>query len=257
MSDETRARLFTELVGIARTLRAENGCPWDREQTLASLVPYVIEEAHEVGEAVAENPGDALRSELGDLFFLILMMVAISEEHGTFRMEDLLVGAAEKMRRRHPHVFGDVRVDGSADVMRNWETIKRAESADRKSPLDGVPKTLSALLRARRIQEKAANVGFDWPTTAGAFEKVEEETEEIRARLAGGLDAADEVGDLLFSVVNLSRFLRVNPEEALRATTEKFLRRFRHVEEAMAQSGRALTLEEMDRAWEAAKAEEK
>jgi MazG family protein len=249
-------RLFAELAAIARTLRGEDGCPWDREQTLDSLVPYILEEAHEVAESVADGPAEALRAELGDLLFLILMMAAISEERGAFRLADVLAGSAEKMRRRHPHVFGEVQVGGSADVMRNWEAIKRTESSDRSSLLEGVPKTLSALLRARRVQEKAAHVGFDWPDSSGALAKIDEETAEIRERIDSGADAAGEIGDLLFSVVNLSRFLRINPEDALRATTEKFLRRFRRVEDAMAESDRPLTLEEMDRAWNQAKREE-
>ncbi len=252
--------LFADLAALAATLRGEGGCPWDREQTLDSLVPYLIEEAHEVAEALADGPPEgrpaALRTELGDLLFLVLMMSTISEERGAFRLDELLASAAEKMRRRHPHVFGDVRVNGSAEVVRNWEAIKRTESARRESLLDGVPKTLSALLRARRIQEKAATVGFDWRAGADVVEKVHEEADEIRGRLDDGSATDEEVGDLLFSVVNLARWLRVNPEEALRRSTEKFARRFRKVEEAIAASPRTLTLEEMDAAWRAAKEEE-
>lgn len=264
--------IFAELVSIARTLRADGGCPWDREQTHATLVPYILEEAHEVAEAVANDDASELRVELGDLLFLILMMAAISEERGAFRLEEILLASRDKMIRRHPHVFGEVRVRGSAEVVRNWESIKRAEGPDRGSPVDGVPKTLSALLRARRVQEKAANVGFDWPAAEGVLEKIEEEVREIRERMgtadrghgaAGAQDAeatgklAEEVGDLLFSVVNLARFLRVNPEESLRTATEKFVRRFRKVEEAIARAGGRLSLEEMDRLWEEAKAGER
>lgn len=250
--------LFADLAALAATLRGEGGCPWDREQTLESLVPYLLEEAHEVAEAVADGPpGGGLRTELGDLLFLVLMMTTISEERGAFRLEELLAGADEKMRRRHPHVFGDLRVNGSAEVVRNWEAIKRAEAERRDSVLDGVPKTLPALLRARRIQEKAATVGFDWRAGVDVVEKVHEEAEEIRGRLAGGAPTDEELGDLLFSAVNLARWLRVNPEEALRQATEKFARRFRKVEEAIAASARPLTLEEMDAAWRAAKEEER
>lgn len=247
---------FAELAAIAALLRGEGGCPWDREQTHDTLVPYIIEEAHEVAEAVARGSQADLRSELGDLFFLILMMATISEEGGAFHLEELLASAAEKMRRRHPHVFGDVRVSGSADVARNWEEIKRSEPSTRDSVLDGVPKTLPALLRARRIQEKAAALRFDWRAGREVLEKIDEEVGEIRECLDESRDATDEVGDLLFSAVNLARWLRVNPEEALQRSTLKFVRRFRRVEEAIAASGRPLTAEEMEIAWEAAKAEE-
>jgi tetrapyrrole methylase family protein/MazG family protein len=257
MPDDTpRGRLFDELAAIATTLRGENGCPWDREQTLSTLVPYLIEEAHEVAESIAAGAASELRAELGDLLFLILMMSAISEERGDFRLDDVLAGAAEKMRRRHPHVFGDVQVGGSGDVVRNWEAIKQSEQTTRASRLEGVPKTLPALLRARRVQEKAAHAGFDWPTSDGPLAKIDEEARELRDRLGDSEGAAAELGDLLFSVVNLSRFLRLNPEEALHGSTEKFARRFRRVEAAMARSERPLTLEEMDRVWDEAKREE-
>jgi MazG family protein len=184
------------------------------------------------------------------------MMATISEESGALRLEDLLAGAAEKMRRRHPHVFADVRVNGSADVVRNWEAIKRSEPSTRDSLLDGVPKALPSLLRARRVQEKAATVGFDWRAGVDVVEKIHEEAKEIRERLGASGDTTEEVGDLLFSVVNLARWLRVNPDEALRQSTEKFARRFRRVEAAIAASDGPLSLEEMERAWEAAKKEE-
>jgi MazG family protein len=261
------ARLFVDLFAIATRLRGEGGCPWDREQTLDSLTPYVLEEAHEVAEAVADGRASgagpdasppALLGELGDLLFLILMMVRIAEERGDFRMEDLLAASADKMRRRHPHVFGDVRADDSTQVRRNWEAIKRAEGGDgRESVLDGVPKGLSPLLRARRIQEKAASTGFDWTVADEVVAKIEEEVREIRAGLATGDGAGDELGDLLFAAVNLSRFLNVNPDDAVRRATERFRARFAFVERAIAEAARPLSLAEMERAWEAAKAAER
>ncbi|MFN0150470.1 MAG: nucleoside triphosphate pyrophosphohydrolase [bacterium] len=249
------SELFAELYGIARRLRGDGGCPWDQEQTLESLTPYILEEAHEVSESLHEPSPDHLRKELGDLLFLVLMMIVISEETDRFTLEDVLAGSAEKMIRRHPHVFGDVEVDGSADVRRNWEAIKKGEESARESVLDGIPKSLSPLLRARRVQEKAASLGFDWTEVLDVVDKIDEETGEIRERLAASDTdgAAEELGDLLFSAVNLSRFLGANPEHTLARTTEKFRRRFRHVEAAIAGAAEPLTLAEMDAAWREAK----
>ncbi len=247
--------LLSELYGIARRLRGDGGCPWDREQTHESLTPYILEEANEVSESLHEPTPDHLRKELGDLLFLILMMVVISEETKQFTLEDVIAGSAEKMIRRHPHVFGDVQVDGSADVRRNWEAIKKGEESARESVLDGIPKSLSPLLRARRVQEKAASLGFDWTEMLHVVDKIEEETREIRERLEASdtAAAADELGDLLFSAVNLSRFLGANPEHTLARTTEKFRRRFRHVEAVIAAAATPLTLEQMEAAWQQAK----
>jgi len=184
------------------------------------------------------------------------MMIVISEETGQFSLEDVLAGSAEKMIRRHPHVFGDVSVDGSAEVRRNWEAIKKGEELARESVLDGIPKSLPPLLRARRLQEKAASLGFDWPEALHVVDKIDEETREIRERLESSHQqaAAEELGDLLFSAVNLSRFLGTNPEHALARATEKFRRRFRHVEGAIAEASAPLTLDEMEAAWKRAKA---
>jgi len=183
-------------------------------------------------------------------------MIVISEETRQFTLEDVIAGSAEKMIRRHPHVFGDVSVEGSAEVRRNWEVIKKGEEAARDSVLDGIPKSLSPLLRARRLQEKAASLGFDWARTQDVVDKIEEETREIRERVDASEReaAADELGDLLFSAVNLSRFLGANPEHALARATEKFRRRFRHVEAAIANAPAPLSLEEMETAWRRAKA---
>lgn len=249
------ADLFAELYEIARILRGDGGCPWDREQTHESLTPYILEEAHEVAEALHEPTPDHLKKELGDLLFLILMMIVISEETNDFRLEDVIAGSAEKMRRRHPHVFGGTQVEGSAEVRRNWEAIKKSEETARESVLDGIPKSLSPLLRARRVQEKAASLGFDWTDTRDVVAKIEEEAREVREHVDRGAAeaASEELGDLLFAAVNLSRFLGTNPEHAVSRATEKFRTRFRLVEEAIAASPRPLTLDEMEAVWQRAK----
>lgn len=254
-ADRRYRELFDDLYNIARILRGDGGCPWDREQTHESLTPYILEEAHEVAEALHEPTPEHLKKELGDLLFLILMMIVISEEANGFRLEDVLAGSAEKMKRRHPHVFGDTQVEGSAEVRRNWEAIKKSEDSARESVLDGIPKSLAPLLRARRVQEKAASLGFDWSEARDVVAKIEEEAREIRERIDGNAPeaASEELGDLLFSAVNLSRFLGTNPEHAVSRATEKFRARFRHVEEAIAASDRPLTLDEMEAVWQRAK----
>ena len=251
--------LFADFVAIVRRLRRE--CPWDREQTHDSVKHLTIEEAYEMVDAVDAGDPAELAKELGDLFLHVLFHAHIAETEGTFDLADVMRAEMTKLVRRHPHVFGDEVVGGTGDVLRNWEAIKRAERAEAgetdapPSALDGVPAALPALLRAERVQEKAAAVGFDFPTPDGAWDKVEEEAREVRA--AATPDALeDEVGDLLFAVVNYARLRGVVPETALRRTTAKFSRRFRHVEAGLAERPGA-TLVEMDALWDAAKATER
>jgi len=254
--------LFTELVEIMARLRAEDGCPWDREQTPQSIKPYLVEETYEVLEALDEQDPAKLKEELGDLMLQIVFHAQMAAEAGVFSVSDVLAAINDKLVRRHPHVFGDVKAETAQEVLFNWEQIKQAERRQTKgqaSFLDGVPRELPALLRAHRLQEKASRVGFDWKEAQEVFQKVEEELGELRVAIQG--QAADrveaELGDLLFALVNLSRFLAVNPEEALRKTIARFIARFRYIEEELARRGRSLrqaTLEEMDALWAEAKA---
>ena len=258
---ESASELFTELVEIMARLRGENGCPWDREQTSESIKPYLVEETYEVLEAIDEQDPVKLREELGDLMLQIVFHAQMAEEVGSFTLADVLAGINDKLRRRHPHVFGDVKAETAQEVLFNWEQIKKAErqkARGQASLLDGVPRELPALLRAHRLQEKASRVGFDWKEAHEVLLKVEEEFAELRTAMQG--QAAEEVeaelGDLLFSLVNLSRFLAVNPEEALRKTIARFIARFRYIEEELSRRGGSLrqaTLQELDALWAEAK----
>jgi tetrapyrrole methylase family protein/MazG family protein len=260
---ESAGEKFAELVEIMARLRGENGCPWDREQTSESIKPYLVEETYEVLEAIDEQDPAKLKEELGDLMLQIVFHAQMAEEAGVFTASDVLAAINDKLVRRHPHVFGDVKAETAQEVLFNWEQIKQTERRRDKgqaSLLDGVPRELPALLRAHRLQEKASRVGFDWNEAQEVFRKVEEELAELRAAMQG--QAAErveaELGDLLFALVNLSRFLAVNPEEALRKTIARFIARFRYIEEELARRGRSLrqaSLEEMDALWAEAKAQ--
>jgi len=255
---------FRRLVAIMARLRGPQGCPWDREQTHESLVPYVIEEAYEVKEAIDRRQIDGLREELGDLVLQVVFHAQLGQEAGTFSIDDVMTTICEKLIYRHPHVFGDVAVQSSAEVLQNWEQLKLAEKQGRQEPpsrLAGVPKHLPALLRAHRVQEKAARVGFDWKHVGDVFAKVREEVSELEEAVAAGAtqEIAAEIGDLMFALVNLSRFLNVQSELSLHATTEKFIERFRYIEREAAARGldlEAMTLAEMDALWDEAKAKE-
>ena len=261
MSESANDR-FGELVQIMARLRGENGCPWDREQTHASIKPYLLEETYEVLESIDENDPAKLEEELGDLALQVVFHAQMADEAGLFSIADVLRGINEKLRRRHPHIFGDVKADTAQEVLFNWEQIKKLErekAQGRASLLDGVPRELPALLRAHRLQEKASRVGFDWNEARQVFQKVEEELAELRAAMEGEqpdrMEA--ELGDLLFSLVNLGRFIAVNPEEALRKTIARFIARFQYIEEELARRGTApgqATIEEMDALWAEAKA---
>jgi tetrapyrrole methylase family protein/MazG family protein len=242
------------LLEVVRRLRSPQGCPWDREQTHGSLRATMLEEAYEVLEAIDEASTLKLREELGDVLLQVLMQAVIAEEAAEFSLGDVADSVREKLVRRHPHVFGDTRVSGAEEVVRNWEALKAAEYG-RQSALDGVQQSLPALQWAWSLQRRAANVGFDWPDVEGALEKIREELDELRS--AATVEAREaEFGDLLFTMVNVARKMGINPEDALRGTTGRFQARFRIMEQQARSDGRALSdlkIEELDGYWEAAK----
>jgi MazG family protein len=260
---------FDELVSVMARLRAPGGCPWDREQTYASLSQYLLEEAYETFDAIheADSTGDTanLKEELGDLLLQVVFHSTIAEEKGDFTMDEVSAGVVQKLVLRHPHVFGDAKLERAKDVLDNWDTLKANERAasGRKarthdSVLDEVPVRFPALLEALKVTKKAARVGFDWKDTASIFDKLDEEVLELRTAIedADVANIDEEIGDLLFVVVNLARHLDVEPETALKKTNRKFRRRFRFIEEQLAVGGRGLTdssLEEMDRLWDRSK----
>jgi tetrapyrrole methylase family protein/MazG family protein len=231
-------------VEIMAKLRGEKGCPWDREQT--------HEEAYEVLEALDQKNFEHLCEELGDLLLQVVFHARLGQESGTFTIEDVLESINSKLIRRHPHVFGDTLINSSEEQRVHWERLKKHEG--KESVLDGVPATLPALLQAHRTQQKASTVGFDWEKQEQVWEKVQEELDELKQACSEGDEKAmdEEMGDLLFALVNLSRFIRVNPEESLRRAVGKFYRRFRNVEEFLKSQGKSMeqaTLEEMDNIW--------
>jgi MazG family protein len=253
---------LADLRAVVHRLRAPGGCPWDQEQTHETLIPHLIEEAYEVAEAIRNGDMAHLREELGDLLLQPVLHAEIASETGVFDLDSIARELTEKLIRRHPHVFGDTTVDGSAGVLKQWDEIKKQEkggsASDRKPHLHGVSHGLPALMRAQKIQKKAAKVGFDWPDFEQVVAKVHEEVQEIAEAVAqqDQKAIADEVGDLLYSVVNVARRLGVDAETALAAATAKFERRFGRVEETILAQGKTLedsTLEEMDAVWEATK----
>ncbi len=249
---------WRQLVEIMAKLRGPGGCPWDREQTHASLKKYVVEEAYEVLEAIDGGDPTALAEELGDLLLQIVFQARIAEEAGRFSADDVARAITAKLVRRHPHVFGEGQAATPDEVLHNWELIKKTEGKGRSSLFDGIPRSLPALLRAARVQGRAASVGFDWRRAEEVLPKLKEEVAEIEHALAAGdtAGAADELGDLIFAVVNLARHLKVDAEEALNRTTSRFMARFAHIEKALGESGRTpadATLEELDTLWEDAK----
>lgn len=260
-TDRARLRRFSHLEGIIARLRAPDGCPWDRKQTHESLRPYLLEESYEFLEAVAEGNPEAMADELGDVLLQVLLHAQIAREEGTFDIGDVIANLAQKMIRRHPHVFGDATAKNATEVKQKWEEIKQEERGDQPpadSVLAGVPSTFPALARALKIQKKAAKVGFDWPDLAGVRAKVEEELREL-AEATDPPHQAEELGDLLFVAVSLARFVDQDPEQALLAACRKFERRFRYVEEASRRAGQSLENckpEELDAWWERAKTEE-
>jgi MazG family protein len=288
---------FERAVEIMHRLRAPGGCPWDREQSFDSIKKYTVEETYEVLEAIENRDWDELPGELGDLLLQVLFYAEMASEAGHFSIDDVLETLSDKLVRRHPHVFGEVEAETSQEVLKNWEAIKTLERAKKaadsgtpqhkegpKALLSSVSAAMPALLEGLKLSNKAAHVGFDWPSINGLFEKLEEEAEELRHEVsqipppgpqpvgrgvAGARESAvpaelqgrlqDEVGDLLFTVVNLARYLEVDPESALRRTNRKFRRRFGHVESRLRQDGKELgeaSLDEMERHWQDAKGRE-
>jgi tetrapyrrole methylase family protein / MazG family protein len=244
---------------IMRKLRAPDGCPWDREQTLETLRKNLIEETYEVLDAIDSGDRTQLCEELGDLLLQIVFQSQICAEENAFTFDDVATAIAEKLVRRHPHVFGDVEVADADEVLKNWEQIKRTEKGDKPRPaLSGVPRHLPALHKAQQVQSRAARVGFDWRETGDVLAKIEEELQEIRMAMAeeSAERVRDEVGDLLFAVVNLNRFLGHEAEDVLNDTIKKFVYRFQHIEDTIHQQGRTLdeaSLDEMEALWQEAK----
>ncbi len=247
---------FGELWEVMKRLRQE--CPWDKEQTHDSIKAATLEETYEAVEAIDEKNWNDLKGELGDMLLHIVFHSVIAEGNHEFTLNEVIDGITQKLIRRHPHIFGEVKVKDSKEIEQNWEAIKMQEG--RKHLLEGVPKSMSSLLRAYRIQEKASKIGFDWKNKKDVWEKVEEEISEFKEAEASGNKEKieDELGDLLFSLVNYSRFLKINPENALRRSNEKFIRRFTYIEDKINSSGGNIvdaTFEEMDKLWEQAKEE--
>jgi MazG family protein len=259
---EREQKAFSELIAVCRKLRGPEGCPWDREQTLKSMTPYLVEEAVESGEAIGSGDADHTTEELGDLAFLSIFCMELGGEEGGPGIAEGFERAAAKLIRRHPHVYGGDAVKDGGAAYRQWQEIKQGEKggADGQTSLLGEqPKALPALVAAYRIQEKAGAVGFDWPDLSGPLAKVHEELGELEQELGHDTDPAlaHEVGDLLFAVVNLARHLTIDPERELRAASHRFRARFQHIERALSAQGRhpgEATLEELDALWEEAKA---
>jgi tetrapyrrole methylase family protein/MazG family protein len=256
-------RTFDDLVKLMTTLRGPEGCPWDRKQTLTDLKPYVIEEAYEVVDAIDRDDREALLEEVGDLLLEAVFIAEITREEGTFDVYDSITSIHDKLVRRHPHVFAGGEAKDAEEVLVNWEKLKNEERrAENKSVLSGVPRSLPALLKASRLTEKAARVGFDWRRTEDVFDKIEEELAELREAVASENQdkVTEEMGDLLFTIANIARKSEVNAEEALQAANRKFLSRFESMERAVRESGRnidQLSLEEMDQLWNEAKIAER
>ncbi len=260
---------LAEAIRIMARLRAKDGCPWDREQTHQSLKRYLMEESAEFLDALDDQNDEAMRDELGDVFMQVVFHAQIAAEEKRFDMQDVARGLCEKLIRRHPHVFGQAQADTPDKVVVQWDRIKQQERKDKgvapespTSALHGIPRHLPALQRAQKVQDKAAKAGFDWPDAQGILDKIEEELTEVRQAMTSGDKAAagEEIGDLLFVVAKLSRFLGHSPEEALHKTTDKFSRRFLRMEQWLQEQGKTVdscTLAELEVLWQRAKSEER
>lgn len=255
---------LARLVAIMKKLRGQKGCPWDREQTMESLIPFLVEETYEVIGAIDAKSNEMLKEELGDLLFQIVFMCQLAGEKRNFNINDVMAASAEKMIRRHPHVFGKTKARTSKDVLRHWARIKQEEKKHKKTTgyLSDIPEHLPALLKAHKVTKKASQVGFDWSNIREVFEKVNEEMAEFKAALRKGnaRRMEEEFGDLIFSLVNVGRFVEINPEEALRKTIGKFITRFHYIEDKLVKKGKTLnnaSLTEMEKFWKQAKAKEK
>jgi MazG family protein len=259
-STDPRATAFLRLLTIMDELRAQ--CPWDRKQTMETLRPLTIEETYELGDAILRNDIQEVKKELGDLILHMVFYAKIGQEKGAFDITDVLNGICEKLIHRHPHIYGDVKVKDEEEVKANWEKIKLAEKGREgsaaKSVLEGVPRGLPSLVKAIRIQDKARGVGFDWAHRDQVWDKVNEELDELKHEVESGSDKqAEELGDVLFSLVNFARFLGIDPDEALERTNRKFIQRFQFLEIESAKDGKVMgemTLDEMEAYWQRAKA---
>ena len=252
---------YEDLLEIMRILRCPEGCVWDREQDHKSIRRSFIEETYEAVEAIDNDDPVLLQEELGDVLLQVVFHAQIEAEAGRFTMDDVADGICKKMIYRHPHVFGSVEVKNSDEVLTNWDALKQKEKHQKSTTetLESVARSLPGLIRAEKVQHKAAKVGFDWDEISGALDKVREETAEVARAINGDGDPSEELGDLLFAVVNVARFLKTDPEDAINRTTDKFIRRFAQVEQAAKDAGRSLSemsLAEMDALWDAAKQKE-
>jgi XTP/dITP diphosphohydrolase len=260
METDKRLSAFKRLLDIMDDLRQQ--CPWDRKQTLDSLRYLTIEETYELSDAILEKDMDEIKKELGDLMLHLVFYAKIGSEKNAFDIADVLNGISEKLVHRHPHIYGDVKVKDATEVADNWEAIKMKEKGH-KSALSGVPKSLPAMVKAHRIQEKVKGVGFEWEEKDQVWDKVKEEQEELRHEVKNGADhdkMEDEMGDLFFALINYARYIGVNPEDALERTNKKFMKRFLSIEQQAEKEGKSLkkmTLEEMDKMWDNAKKAEK
>ena len=252
---------YEDLLEIMRILRCPEGCVWEREQDHKSIRRSFIEETYEAVEAIDNDDPVLLQEELGDVLLQVVFHAQIEAEAGRFTMDDVADGICKKMIYRHPHVFGSVEVKNSDEVLTNWDALKQKEKHQKSTTetLESVARSLPGLIRAEKVQHKAAKVGFDWDEVSGALDKVREETAEVARAIDGDGDPSEELGDLLFAVVNVARFLKTDPEDAINRTTDKFIRRFAQVEQAAKDAGRSLSemsLAEMDALWDAAKQKE-
>jgi MazG family protein len=261
---------FEKLIEIMSTLRGPNGCPWDKQQDRNSLKPMLVEETYEVLEAIDNNDSEALNEELGDLLLHIVFQAQLGKEAGEFDIDRVVDALCDKLTRRHPHVFGTESASSAEDVIRNWEAIKAEEKANKlkdrtpeqRSLLEGIPSKLPAIHEAHQISSRAARVGFEWPNIEGVFDKLEEETRELREAMTGPAESRqthleDEIGDILFVIVNLARFLKIDSESALKRANRKFKARFQYMESRLAEAGKRLdgvSLDEMEGLWQEAKA---
>jgi tetrapyrrole methylase family protein/MazG family protein len=249
---------FVKLVEIMEKLRSKDGCPWDKVQTRLTLIPFLIEEAYEVIESIHNDDPNEMKEELGDLLFQILFHAQIAKELGQFDIYDVIKTIAEKMTYRHPHVFGTLICDTPEEVLKQWDQRKGEEGKFRDSILNGIPETLPSLLKALKVQKRVSRVGFDWENPIEVLSKLQEEIGELKEAIESGnnQEIESEIGDCLFTIVNISRHIKINPEEALRQTTKRFSERFRYIEQKARESGREIkdmTLLEMDSLWEEAK----
>jgi len=257
MNKDKSIKSFSKLLDIVQKLRGPDGCPWDKEQTHNSLLPYFLEEAYEVIEGVEGGDMNSLKEELGDVLLHVVFQADIAQKNGEFTIEDSINHVNEKLVRRHPHVFGDKKADKAFHAKQNWEYAKHKEKK-RESRLDGVPNSLPALTRAQRLQEKASYTGFDWEKIEQVWGKVNEEIQELKEAHSNGNKShiEEEIGDVIFSIVNLARFLNISAESALRKTNRKFTTRFKAVEDELKQRGKEVedsNLEEMDKIWNSVK----